>query len=219
MVSTFRAANITCHDVESALATANLVVPPIIRIFPTTSLATVLRSSALSILTACFDADWRAVLPWTHDLLSACTDLVQLESVPVIRERKLAPPAPTDDKTSDREPTKGNDGKHPALRRAALVLLGTVFDTVARSQLEEAERGMPQSADELTLRDLTLGNRIITAPRPLPASNIDAETARRARTVIRYVAETDEDDLVRFQAGEVLQLMDVLATSAFGIST
>ncbi len=168
---------------------------------------------------ACVDSDWTSLIPWCDDLISACVDLVQLESVPVLRERtKEKKRAQIEDPSIGcgkapsgalPEPVKANDSKHPALRRAALVLLGVTLDVVSRHTQEAAEqRARTQSEPMIRILDTKepwIGTQQLHPP------VIDLTKLGRARTVIQYIEATDEDDLVRHQAMEILAIMDNLA--------
>ncbi|GAA6013263.1 hypothetical protein JCM10207_000836 [Rhodosporidiobolus poonsookiae] len=114
--------------------------------------------------------------------------------------------------------------RHPTLRRAALVFLGALVRTVAgqvEAQREKAERAAwPSSGDGGaqgllggTLRlpgqpSVSTGGGWLIRERQRGGRGVDtlisAEELVRARRVLRYVSETDEDALVRHQAGEVL---------------
>ncbi|WVW83591.1 hypothetical protein I302_105612 [Kwoniella bestiolae CBS 10118] len=60
---------------------ANEIVPPLMSIYPLSSLPTVIRSSALSILSTCARVSPFTILPWANDLAQGTLDLIQVESV------------------------------------------------------------------------------------------------------------------------------------------
>ncbi|GAA5935058.1 hypothetical protein JCM10213_000633 [Rhodosporidiobolus nylandii] len=112
--------------------------------------------------------------------------------------------------------------KHPTLRRAALVFLGSLVRTLARQAAEQQEQQAatalraPVSEGLLGGRlrmpgERLVGGALIQERRPATertAGMIGAETLVKARRVLRYVKETDEDGLVRHQAGEVLEELE-----------
>lgn len=110
--------------------------------------------------------------------------------------------------------------KHPTLRRAAAVFLGSLIRTLSRLQLEQREaeeRRAWQSAEArlegsgASIRmpfqaggsgaDFTLRSRNDPGQ---AQSYVSPEQLVRARTVLRYLSETDEDALVRDQTATVL---------------
>lgn len=176
-----------------------------------------IRSSSLSILATCADTEWRALLPWSNDLISSCLDLLRLESV----SHTQTPPKNTiynekddsdeehheeenDQPRNNNEPTRTNDSKHPALRRAAIVFLGLIFDSVAKAEAEN---------------NLTLTSRpeirmdIRSAPAHPAVSPVEGHLIQSARTVLNYIRHTDVDSLAAHQAGEVLQILRQMPSS------
>lgn len=121
-------------------------------------------------------------------------------------------------KSSVPEPIKANDSKHPALRRAALVFLGVVLDAVARSILESLEQSARTPSEPIirVAHTQERGSSSFDPQRSEPPV-IDLRILKRARTVIQYVESTDEDDLVRHQAMEVIDILDSVAYT--GVST
>ena len=119
--------------------------------------------------------------------------------------------------------------KHPTLRRAAAVFLGALVRTVAHRAAEAAERREHAASAGYDERDpFGLGAGGIRMPfspavragsgdfllraRPSQsereASLLDPQQLVRARTVLRYVSETDEDALVREQTRQVLSELE-----------
>ncbi|BGP42844.1 hypothetical protein JCM10449v2_006856 [Rhodotorula kratochvilovae] len=121
--------------------------------------------------------------------------------------------------------------KHPSLRRAAAVFLGALVRTVAHQAAEAAERRERAHAayDERDPFGLGGGIRmpfepevhaggagefLLRARTPTTAARggeqalLSPEQLVRARTVLRYVSETDEDALVREQTAQVLRELD-----------
>lgn len=194
--------------------------------FRNANLPTILRTSALSLLSTGAEVDHLALLPWSNDLASAAVDLIQIESVASSPFRPSpAPAAPTpakpkvmliDDDEPDPEPQApetprivdedptAKDSKHPALRRAAVVFLGLLTASVIEASGEQE----PADEGEFKLR---LPGQIQAAPKTERVNvGLDKRTLDRAGTVLRYVAGTDRDEVVRGQAGEVVALVERL---------
>jgi hypothetical protein len=193
--------------------TVDAVVPRLNQVFPNTNLPTVLRSSSLSILATCAETDWKALLPWSNDLVGACLDLLRLESSPASqRTRKTNQPNDhdehndhndeddTQEQKTEREPTISNDSKHPVLRRAALFFLGLLFDSIAKASGEQLERQVLQP------NEIRLSVQRQSSTRS-PSRNIDPHYLQAAQTVLGYIKHTDIDTLAAHQAGEVLQIL------------
>jgi hypothetical protein len=182
----------------------------------------VIRSSSLSILATCADTEWRALLPWSNDLIASCLDLLRLESVSHLPPKTSIPSNKLNDKheesddddddsndddnndkkteRTDTEPTKINDSKHPALRRAALVFLGLMFDAVARASAEASSA----QGNQLPEIRMSTTNRSTST---LPETPVDPQLIQSARTVLNYIKHTDIDSLAAHQAGEVVQIL------------
>lgn len=197
--------------------------------FRNANLPTILRTSALSLLSTGAEVDHLALLPWSNDLASAAVDLIQIESVassPFRPTPAPAAPAPTkpkvmliDDDEPDPEPQApetprivdedptAKDSKHPVLRRAAVVFLGLLTASVI-----EASSGEEQPAsEEFKLRLPGQVQPRNTKPERGGADvGLDRRTLERAGTVLRYIAGTDQDEVVRGQAGEVVALVERL---------
>jgi hypothetical protein len=106
------------------------------------------------------------------------------------------------------DPISHIDSKHPSLRRAAILFLGMLFRTAAHLSAEAVEE--VAGYDELNpLGTLSMpGSGSVSTKagggRTGGAVLVGREARERAKVVLRYVGETDEDSLVRHQAGEVL---------------
>ncbi|GJN93079.1 hypothetical protein Rhopal_006124-T1 [Rhodotorula paludigena] len=121
--------------------------------------------------------------------------------------------------------------KHPSLRRAAAIFLGALVRIVAQQAAEQAERRDRarfeyDERDPLALGANGSGGRIrmpfdtlrtgargdfLLRERPAGAglgALVGGEQLVRARVVLRYVSETDEDALVREQTAQVLRELD-----------
>ncbi|GAA6059246.1 hypothetical protein JCM10212_006639 [Sporobolomyces blumeae] len=106
---------------------------------------------------------------------------------------------------------------HPSLRRAALLFLGLLvrtsvkarYDAIERAE-DEAYAGLGESLQRGKLRmpgerlvELGKSNRSTVAE-----TDFEPKERERLRITLGYVNETDRDELVRFQAGQVLEEMD-----------
>ncbi|KAL7421953.1 hypothetical protein Q5752_003725 [Cryptotrichosporon argae] len=200
---------------NAVAANAQLIVPPLAAIFPDQARETVLRTSALSLLTTLAEVSPLALRSWSANLFGAAVDLVQIETV-VNSPFRPAPPTArkkvvlVDDeeepddapRTVDGEPTE-RDSKHPALRRAAVVFLGVLV-----AGLLEDDVGPGDGDGGFVMR---LPGQ--AAARPARHSAVEPKDVVRARTVLAYVAKTDKDEVVRAQAGEVGTLLGRLSAA------
>lgn len=117
--------------------------------------------------------------------------------------------------------------KHPVLRRSAAVFLGSLVRTAARQAVERREREEKQAWDRIEDETKPFGREGLRMPFGGTISSpggflmrerrahseavgglISAEQLVRARTVLRYVSETDEDAVVREQTRQVLDELD-----------
>ncbi|GAA6036295.1 hypothetical protein JCM8097_001649 [Rhodosporidiobolus ruineniae] len=120
------------------------------------------------------------------------------------------------------DPTTSSS-RHPTLRRAALVFLGALVRTMSAQAAERDERAQSAALDgSIAGAGGLLGGRLrlpgqassssFLVREHKPAAGLGAlvgpEQLVRARRVLRYVSETDEDGLVRHQAGEVLRELE-----------
>jgi hypothetical protein len=191
-------------------------VPKINRVFPQAHLPTVLRASSLSILSTCADVDWRAVIPWAQDLLGACLDLLQIESV----QAPARPPSQSNGTTSSTpvpEPLNANDGKHPALRRAALTFLGLLFNSIATSEQHERETAQMR-AQSIESPAITMTTNTSRGPAADGAPIIHPGLMQKAGNVLGYLQATDVDSLTAHQAGEALYILRQLRWPVTGTS-
>ena len=169
------------------------------------------------------------MLEYADTLAEACLTLLSIESRPLQpRRREAPPPAPasttsehSDDEELDEQTpaTLGRDGKpkraeetpqpssadakqQPSLRRAAVLFLGLLFRTasyVAEERTSSSAGVLHGGLDGLAGR-IRMPGVVGSSDRSL----VSGETRRRTKTVLGYVGQTDEDALVRHQAGEVL---------------
>ncbi len=238
---------------------AETIIPPIITLFRSTHVPTILRSSALSLLGLCVSVAPDVTLQWSGELTSAVVDLLQLESVPMrpkpsdptaqIPPKQFETPVSptkknlTSDKTltsasrhayEDSVPPLSKSAKHPSFRRAALhflalfirARLSRAYDaTVDRARFHGVSAGgQGVTLSSFSLPGSSMGPRLGQGP-PADAAGsaqnqIGGEAGvgfKRLATVLRYVRMTDEDGMVRTQAGECVDLLEDLARNHLGI--
>ncbi|KAF8709365.1 Required for nuclear transport of RNA pol II C-terminus 1, partial [Rhizoctonia solani] len=170
----------------------DMLVPSLFRVIRAHNLPTILRSSALSILSQCVETSPVSVTGWTEDILSGMLDILQLESVQAVPlSRKAREEARQKEETKfdlsvDSNPQEV-DSKLPPLRRSALVC----FALVVRSMVE----GMYEDT------------------RPAQLGNLRS----KAITVLEYVRLTDSDSVTRTQAAETLSLVKQLGRAELGL--
>lgn len=92
---------------------ADMIVPVLSKTFPDQNLPTVLRSSSLSILSTCAEADPLALTRYSDDLVNAAIDLIQIESVPSSSFRP--PPVQTPSLTEEEKGTAAHRKKKVVL--------------------------------------------------------------------------------------------------------
>lgn len=171
-----------------------LLVPPLSHVFRSHHIPTVLRTSALSLLSECVNTSSHAFLPYAEDLSDAMIDLLQVESVRAVLKPSSAS---ADDKgssddqvkpTMDTQPTS-TDSKLPPLRRAALYFLQLLL----RASMEHIYDPIYQG------------------------HSFSAVRINRARTTLEYVASTDEDNVVRIMAREAIEGIARLHEAIIGL--
>ncbi|KAM6495912.1 hypothetical protein JOM56_008618 [Amanita muscaria] len=177
---------------------SDLLVPPLFQIVRSPDVPTVLRTSSLSLLADCVNIYALAILPYVTDLAETMVDFLHIEAVPVTdgsSTRKtqyvaeVVPPKEVDRKPSmDSQPTSTNP-RFPPLRRAALHFLSLLVRSMTEYVYENSPTGM----------------------------NIPVITLRRAKTVLAYVASTDEDNLVRIMAREAGEGLQQLQQALFDL--
>jgi hypothetical protein len=195
---------------KKGVTTAETLITPLLEIVRNADVPVTLRSSALTVLSTAVEVSPLALLPHLYTLADACLTLLSLESQPLKRrsEKKQQPEADGEQDTDDddidsvaairteeelksvrklvgydesAEPLS-KDPKHPSFRRAAILFLGLLHRSMSAAVLDNA----------------TVYNE----------AHVLTEIAQRARVVLGYVASTDEDGLVRFQAGQVLDELE-----------
>jgi hypothetical protein len=222
-------------DRKDKLTPADIIVPPLLAIYPNSKLPTILRSSSLSLLSTCAEVDHLALVPWMRELVDAALDLVQIESVasspfrpapvPVeatarprivliedeeeedAEERRQVEATP---RIVDNEPTDVGDSKHPALRRSAIVFLGLLVASLIESRVEgDSERDTPGIKITAAMPERTRARGDVPG--------IGKSGMERIRTVLGYVGATDVDEVVRAQAVEVVALVGRLGEVSIGV--
>ncbi|WWC61582.1 uncharacterized protein I303_104166 [Kwoniella dejecticola CBS 10117] len=223
------------------------IVPPLMSIYPNNILPTVLRSSALSILSTCARVAPYSILPWAGDLASSTLDLIQLESVQsspfkptpehiapeenhaktqwgksklvqlvddepiVLTEDVEVPPKPEKPRIVDDDPIRRGDGKHPTLRRAALSVFNWSIRVILFVRfLSSASGEEQQSIDESNIRLPSNHSPITVRSSAEDTEEFSQEFLDRASTIVGYVAQFDDDEIVRQHAQSALKDLQLL---------
>lgn len=212
--------------------TVDDLVPILLLVLRTSFLPTTLRSSSLTILTTAVETAPVSLLPHTPTLTEACLTLLSLESRPLLpRKRAVTPPPPSSTTDSDDEdellpppsappaklrkpeetptPTSSNS-QHPSLRRSAILFLGILFRTSARladaSSSSSTRQTWTTGYDPSNpLGQFRMGSKDAG---PTRSALVGRAERQRAKVVLAYLRATDEDALVRYQAGEVLDELE-----------
>ena len=171
-------------------STADVIVPRLILVFCSSYAPTVLRTSAVSLLTQCVKTSMVSVLGYINDLAASMIDFLQVKMAPAVRS-----PPPDGTRKAEHGATEALDSKPtavdpklPPLRRAALH-----FWT-------------------LLLQELTRATYDDTVVERLPTTLL-----RRAKVTLGYIASTDEDGIVRVMAREANEAIDQLNKATLGI--
>lgn len=176
-----------------------------------------------------------ALLQYADTLTEACITLLSLESRPLQPRRTTATDLKSSetvlDDSDEEEALEDNlapqldrhgrpkrpeetpdpvapDSKHPVLRRAAILFLGLIFRSASHLNEEEAhqiDKALSYDSHNPLLNFNIMG-RVKGSSRTSRAL-VNLGDLARARMVLRYVGETDEDSLVRHQANQVLAEM------------
>ncbi|KIK95639.1 hypothetical protein PAXRUDRAFT_826796 [Paxillus rubicundulus Ve08.2h10] len=181
-----------CGDALSIYA--DNVMPRLISVLRSSYAPTVLRTSAISLLTECVKTSLVAVLGYTTELSTGMIDLLQVEMVPVSQlpsredeAEKTKTEQPKEKEALDSTPT-AVDSKLPPLRRAALH-----FWTLLLQQLTHTVYN---------------GGRV---------DKLQAPVLRRAKVTLGYISSTDEDGVVRLMAREANEAIDQLHKAMLGM--
>lgn len=135
-----------------------------------------------------------AFLPYAVELSEAIVDLLQIETVPVAIKPRQPPneggnvEEDQSKVTMDSQPTS-NDSKLPPLRRAGLHFLALLVRASTTHVYGRSHRGNPFSRAQLN----------------------------RTKTTLAYLASTDEDNIVRVMAREVIESIDQLNAAMMGL--
>lgn len=131
-------------------------------------------------------------------------DLLQLESVRMSATSRKASESKAPSEPVP-EPVRTHDSKHPALRRAALVFMGQLFNAMAVSEQSDQEVTAAQQAPQGTPAITLAAGRISESFQYRPP--IHPGLMQRAGNVLGYLQATDVDSLAAHQAGEALALL------------
>jgi hypothetical protein len=214
--------------------TVDDLVPILLLVLRTSFLPTTLRSSSLTILTTAVETAPISLLPHTPTLAEACLTLLSLESRPLLPRKRAATPPPPASTTSDSDdeddeillpppsappaklrkpeetptPTSSNS-QHPSLRRSAILFLGILFRTSALLAASSSSSSRIQQTTGYDpsnpLGHFRMGSKDAG---PTRSALVGRAERQRAKVVLAYLRATDEDALVRHQAGEVLDELD-----------
>jgi hypothetical protein len=171
-------------------STADIIVPQLISVFRSSYAPTVLRTSAVSLLTQCVKTSMVSVLGYIDDLAGGMIDLFQIEMV-----------------STGSPPKDGDGGKRTAEGVEALDSKPTAIDP----KLPPLRRAALHFWTSL-LHQLTHATYDGTTVERLPATLL-----RRAKITLGYIAATDEDGIVRVMAREANEAIDQLNKATLGI--
>lgn len=174
-----------------------MLIPPLMHVFKLRHIPTLLRTSALSLLSDGINTSSVAFLPYTAGLSESMVDLLHLESVPEVTVARQIQPTKSQESETQSQATVDVlptllDTKLPILRRAAVHFLGSLFRTATMHTYETSTQDTAFS----------------------PAQ------AKRARIILSYIASTDQDNVVRVMAREAIEGLDQLnaATRVISVS-
>lgn len=151
----------------------DILLPPLLNILGSAHIPTTLRMSCISLLAECVKTNLPAMAPYLTGLISAMVDLLQIETVPAKPRSSVEKNDDTETPTIDTEPIASNT-KYPALRRAAIHFISLAIQETTQQIYDSAFENFPLSLDLM----------------------------RRAKTILSYVASTDEDNTVQVMARE-----------------
>ncbi|KAG6378921.1 hypothetical protein JVT61DRAFT_13206 [Boletus reticuloceps] len=175
---------------------ADIIVPRLISVFRASYAPTVLRTSAVSLLTQCVTTSTVSVLCYINDLATGMIDLFQVEMVSTVQS-----PSKDDDRGT---------GTRKAQEHDAAEALDTK-PTVINPKLPPLRRAALHFWTSL-LHQLTHATYDGTMVEGLPATLL-----RRAKITLGYIAATDEDGIVRVMAREASEAIDQLNKATLGI--
>ncbi|WVN88103.1 uncharacterized protein L203_103303 [Cryptococcus depauperatus CBS 7841] len=218
---------------------ADKIIPVLLSIFPDRSLATAIRSSALSILTSCAKTSYSSLLPWLTDLTTSIIHLIQLESVPVSPFKPTTPYAPekapepvwskkmksvqlVEDDLSQSEEVEEQYPPNPWIedtdplafndsKHPVLRRAAIVFlNWVFSSMTFEIMSDYPKST--IKRKDEIFFKEPLVSDR-LQGETIVPELLERAETVLAYVKATDVDEVVRGHAASTEKMLMMLKSA------
>ncbi|KAG6337346.1 hypothetical protein ID866_1719 [Astraeus odoratus] len=176
---------------------AEVVVPRLIAVFRASQAPTVLRASAVSLLTECIKTSFVALTWYTNELSAAMIDLLQVEMVSVpkiplihdskLEERKDVDKKPTLDAEIDSNIT-AVDPKLPPLRRSALHFLTLLV------------KALTQAVNDGSMAELP-----------------SAPFLRRAKATLGYMSSMDDDATTRVMAREADEGINQLMKATLGL--
>jgi hypothetical protein len=204
-----------CQKLEEALSVyVDDIVHPLLTALRQSSRPTTLRSSYLSILGTCVEACSGAFTATSigNALIDAMLDLLSVETSSLQSKQSQ----------QDMQDPTNLDTKLPQLRRVAVLLLA-LFIRGSRHQLElsQEKRDDVSAQQEVGLTSLRMPNGSI-----LQGENSDAQRnsvnqplmfaedkTERTKTILGYIAQYDNDSLVRHQSQQLLDELNLLNLS------
>ncbi|KAH7887770.1 hypothetical protein F5I97DRAFT_1951957 [Phlebopus sp. FC_14] len=174
-----------CGDALSIYA--DIVVPRLILVFRSSQAPTLLRTSAISLLTECMKTSAISLLRYSGELSTSMIDLLQVEMKPASSSKPSCDEVEKTHEVLDSKPMSV-EPKLPSLRRA-----GLHFWTLL----------LRQQAQAVYDRDY------VELPTP--------PFLRSVKVTLVYIASTDEDHIVRVMAREASDAVDQLNRAMLGI--
>lgn len=193
---------------EALLAYVDEIVYPLLTAIRQFNRPTTLRSSYLSVLGTCVEACPAAFTSTlsANAIVDAMLDLLSIES----KQKSSITQA------QDMQDPTHVDTKLPQLRRAAILLLA-LFINGSRHQLEIAQEERDKINQEEGLTALRLPNGSIVGSGNDSSAKIQQplmfpeKQSSRTSSILGYIAQTDNDDLVRHQSQQLLEEVKLLA--------
>jgi hypothetical protein len=167
---------------------AEVLVPPLVQVFTSHHIPTILRTSAISLLSDSVNVNSLALLPYAVNLSEAMIDLLQVESQPEITKPQMQCSESTKGGGKDQSQATtvfqpmSTDSKLPPIRRAALHFLTLLLRASIAAVYDSGYHGR-----------LFLGSQV-----------------KRTKTTLTYIGSTDKDSVVRVMAREAIEEINQL---------
>jgi hypothetical protein len=180
--------NFFVHDVDSMRLIAEVLVPPLVYVFSSHHIPTILRTSAISLLSDSVNVNPLALLPYAVNLSEAMIDLLQVESQQEITQPQMQRSESMKRGEEDQSQATtvfqpiSTDSKLPPIRRAALHFLTLLLRASTAGVYDSGYHGR-----------LFLESQV-----------------KRTKTTLAYIGSTDKDSVVRVMAQEAIEEMNQL---------